>query len=240
MGFFLSEWIGAAMWGGARSFYQGARGTIKQTDEAGNVVSRLRPRERLAQSLRESHAKRMEAAKERGGLGIGAALTSGIEHAVSWPALAVGNTMHWIARGGWEATKATTQTFAKPTWQMMHDVGWSVADGVTDMSLNAAEKVARMAQHPAGATALFLAPALGGLAAPLYDNEVNYALNKGLQQYAGQPIETLPGVVTPTDKVGPTLEQAKHYGHAHLLLKESPLDNFGANGELVFAMHNMR
>ncbi|WP_422661776.1 hypothetical protein ACK8P5_25820 (plasmid) [Paenibacillus sp. EC2-1] len=108
-----------------------------------------------------------------------------------------------------------------PTVKGLGHLTKGTMDLVGDTAINAAGLVHHMTKSPYGSAALFGAPIALAFGKGAFDEYGGTNMRKEAIQATIQngEIEALPGMVTPSPR---------------------RIDNFGADGDLVFAMHNMR
>jgi hypothetical protein len=227
------EGMMSAAWKGTRNVVDGARGTTKYIDEAGEQV-RMNPAQRLARRLKNDvyqmkGVKRdmkgridpeyeMSAGERFAGAGhlVGDALTAPLQ------------MIGWGARGGTMLGLGVGAAVGKPIGKAaVMGTGHMAKQGIDfvgDTAIGAAELVGAMNKSHLGRDMLFVGGAAGALTVgggkALSDSWGSDAIGKqAMQFYNGRPIDSLPGTITPSNTM---------------------VDSMGAGGDVVLAMHNMR
>jgi hypothetical protein len=213
-----------AGWGGVRNVYRGIVG-----DVPGEGDERLSPARRLARDMRK-HAyefatgyqseyvdgklvsqfarKGEKAYRSR----VGAAMDLVLGDMVLG---SLGLALGWGVRKGVKLGAKAVSASARPVGHLAYQT-YGLA---RDFTIGGGRMLYKTSKNPIGATALFVAPMGLALGGQLFDETQHYAVRKGLAEYTGMQVDSIPAAIT---------------GSPHVV------DNFGADGNLVFAMHNLR
>lgn len=243
----INKTMEAAMktaWKPVRSFYDGASGTKKFLNEAGEQV-KLNPAQKLVQRLKND-ARQIGSGKRRDLKGniIDEDLSAFDRHVTN----RIGGALHLVgdatvgtlATGlGWGARTIGGGALAmgamafRPTMKGVGHVTKQSIDLVGDTALGAADLVHQMNKSTTGRNLLFGAGFAGVAGTSAFNSNMlspeNYrggesAIKLAMKNmYDGEKLDALPGTIGDTQVV-----------------QRNPLDNMGADGDLVFAMHNMR
>lgn len=229
----LNGVLGGA-WNLAKNTYHGARGTRVVKDAVTGLETTVRGRDALIKSLKENagrvaHGGRkgkdgvlntgdwFERQAERigGVFGIASDMTFGAAgQMLGWGLGGIGRAI--VSPGsrniGAKLGKASIRGVGHVTNQSMRLFG--------DTAINGAGFVMDLAKSPYGAAALMAAPvAIAGGVSAFKEETGQRAIQEAIQMSVGQELESMPGLVTPSRRT---------------------IENFGADGDLVFAMHNLR
>lgn len=218
-------------WTGMKNYGRGIRGTHTKMDEAGDVYSVSPLRDSLVGDIKR-HGKQAftgykynkkgeivdkdigawQKTKNRlsGSLGAVADITVGSS----------AQAMGWATRAAGVAAWGTAK-WAGP--QLAKQAGYTTKEAfdlIGDTALDAGDAVRHMSRSGVGQVALF-GGALGVAGAAPFAKDImtdSSPVGKGMQAYVGSNLETVAGT-----------SQSNRY-----------VDDLGADGDLVFAMHNLR
>lgn len=227
-------------WKPVRSFYEGVRGTAKYTTEAGDKI-KLNPAQKLARRLKHDTHQMMTGRKldmngkditEEGMNAFNRHVTSrlgGAMHLIGDATVGTAFTAAgWATRGLGVGLFMGGALAAKPAVKGLGHVTKQSIDLVGDTAIEAASKIHRMNQTPGGREGLMWMGALGaggaGIMAGAGDTWGESGIKIAMRnQYDGGMLDAVPGTIAQTN-----------------VMQRNPMDDMGADGELVFAMHNMR
>lgn len=226
-------------WKSGRSTYEGLRGTTKYWDEAGEL-QHLSPAHKIARRLKNDALQVAGVKRDmKGRVDSNAELgfrerMAGAGHFVGDALTAPLNLIGWGARSGVGLAAGAGKAAIRPTAQFVGHFTKQGIDYVGDTALGAADLVLALNKTKGGRDALFIGGGLGavaiGGASHLNSQWGTDGIAKaGMQFYNGQKIESVPGTLSPSN-----------IGVENGELVSQPLDSMGADGDLVFAMHNMR
>lgn len=223
--FWLTDLLFGAGWNTAKNVYRGARGKKEILDDAGNVVQTISPRDRLIQDLKSAREAENALAELEGRMvsplwqdikyGTYGILGQGLQM-LGWTGGVAGTAVGAVAAPVGIAAGKLAKHTAVGTGKALY----GAADQAVDMALNASELIGDMTNSRIGQTVLFATPIVGAGVIGGFKEGQGFIVNSGLKAYIGSNAEALPG----------TTAEAS----------EKRLDNLGADGSLVFAMHNLR
>lgn len=223
-------------WKGGRNTVEGLRGTTKYWDEDG-VQQSLNPGRKLARRLK-NNAKGVFTGKEYNMknqvVGDRNRLASGLHFVGDATFGTVGTAIGWGARGVGLLGIGAGRAAIRPTAAFTGHFVKQGIDYVGDTALGAADIVHNLNKTHWGRGTLFAGGAIGttaiGAGSHLNSQWGSDGIAKaGMQFYNGQQIESVPGTLSPSN-----------IGVENGELVSQPLDSMGADGDLVFAMHNLR
>lgn len=226
-------------WKPVRSFFDGASGTKKFLNEAGEEV-KLNPAQKLARRLKNDGEQFFTGNRRnlKGEL-IEEDLNAFDRHVTN----RIGGALHFIGDAtvgtvmtglGWGARTMTGaglwagKKAIKPTALGVGHVTKQTMGLVGDTALGGAELISEMGKTTAGRNTLGIGGLLGagaiGTMGAANDKWGESGVRIAMKNmYDGNALEAVPGTIGPTQSV-----------------QRNPLDDMGADGDLVFAMHNMR
>jgi hypothetical protein len=235
-----------AGWKPMRNFYEGLRGTTKYKDAEGEIVS-MSPAQKLARRLKNDtkqmftgnrYDMKNNLVEEELGVGgrIGNAVTGGLHFVGDATLGTAGTALGWSARmagkGVWWGAKT------------MHRVGagkllTTGINAVGDTAMGAADLVLALNKGPVGKNVLLGlgvagAAGIGGAGALGEEFGGTTTMANSLKFYSGGSIESVPGEISPSG------QRVDDSGNLVQPTNGKPIDNMGADGSLVFALHNMR
>lgn len=235
----LKTGMGAA-WKPVRSFYEGVSGTSKYTMKNGDKV-KLNPAQKLARRLKNDGRQILTGKKynmkgeditEEGMNAFNRHVTSrlgGALHLIGDATIGTAFTgAGWLTRGMGMGLFMGGAMAAKPTIKGLGHVTKQSIDLVGDTAIEGASKIHRMNQTAGGREALMWMGGLGaagtGIMAGANDTWGASGIKIAMRnQYDGEMLDAVPGTIAETN-----------------VMRRDPLDDMGADGDLVFAMHNMR
>lgn len=213
-----------AGWSGVRNVYRGVIGDVPDSD--GRSLS---PARRLARDMRRRAyelATGYEAKYEGGRLvsqfakkgeqAYKSRLGSALDLVLGDMLIGgIGLTLGWGARKGVKLGAKAVSASARPVGHLAYQT-YGLA---RDVVLGGGRMLYKTSRNPIGAVGLFSAPIALNFGVQLIDESEHYAVRRGLVNSVGMPVEAIPGSITPSSYT---------------------VDNFGADGNLVFALHNLR
>lgn len=228
MAFWLSDMIfGGVMksgWSGVKNAGRGARGKyIKKDKETGLDVSVSPFRDGIIGDLKK-HTKEFTTGKDTNGKKVNRLGSLGeMVNDVTIAPLAQG--AGWTAGTAAKIGAGLTIYGAPKAARLGGHLAKGTMDVVGDTAINGAEFVMDMSKSKRGQTMLFAGAALPLAAAPLIGESFTEGtyLKDSLAAKVGTQMEGLPGTTTEM------MENSIH-----------TVDNMNADGDLVFAMHNLR
>ncbi len=152
---------------------------------------------------------------KRGGNRVGA----GVESAANMTVGNLGLALGWGIRKSGQAVGKAAAAAAKPTARAVGHVAYQAGGLAKDTIIGGGHILHRTSQNWAGGLAMFGAAAAAPVMMAGFESSEHYAVNHGIAEFAGQELDAIAGAVTPARR---------------------SLQTFGADGNMVFAMHNQR